>query len=244
MRTTTMKIWTGVLLGGLVGVTMARADVTGSYDGTLLPKKSTESLAASAVFSQTDKLVTGTVALPADLVSFGGAYMVSGKVTPKKVKVSGIGPNGVAFKYGGKIVGTTLQGKAKLKGAAGKLIGTLTLGVNTTSGDGSACDAVYTANQTFFTDQVLGQALQSCGTCHAPDLQAGATRLHVDPNDPLATARAIALLVDSASPSTSRILEKPLNVLPHGGGQQILPASTEEQILAQWADLIAAAACN
>jgi hypothetical protein len=238
------RIWSGVLLAGLLGVTTAQADVTGSYDGALTPKKSTDSLAAAAVFAQTDKLVSGTVALPPDLVSFGAAYVVSGKATPKKVKVSGIGPNGVLFKYTGKIVGTTLQGKAKLKGSAGKLVGTLTLGINAASGDGSACDGVYTANQTFFTDQVLGQALQACDSCHAPGLQAGATRLHVDAADPLASARAIALLVDSASPSTSRILEKPVNVLPHGGGQQILPASAEEQILAQWVDLIAVAACN
>jgi len=239
-----MRIRSGVLLAGLLSVTAAHADVTGSYDGTLTPKKSTDTLAAAAVFAQTDKLVSGTVALPADLLSFGGAYLVSGKATPKKVKVSGIGPNGVLLKYSGKIVGTTLQGKAKLKGAAGKLIGTLTLGINTASGDGSACDGVFTANETFFTDQVLGQAMQTCDSCHAPGLQAGATRLHVDPSDPLGTARTIALLVDAANPSLSRILEKPLNVLPHGGGQQILPASTEEQILAQWADLIAVAACN
>ena len=99
-------------------------------------------------------------------------------------------------------------------------------------------------NETFFVDQVIGQALQSCKSCHGPDLQAGATRLHVAENDPLATARAIAPLVDSASPATSRILEKPLNVLPHGGSQQIQPASNEEQILTQWMDLIANAACN
>jgi hypothetical protein len=32
--------------------------------------------------------------------------------------------------------------------------------------------------------------------------------------------------------------------LPHGGGQQILPASTQEEILVEWAGLIAAASCN
>jgi len=88
------KIWSGILVGALLGVTTAYGDVTGSYDGTLLPKKSTESLAAAAVFSQAGKLLSGTVALPADLVSFGGAYLVSGKATPKKVKVSGIGVPG------------------------------------------------------------------------------------------------------------------------------------------------------
>ena len=79
---------------------------------------------------------------------------------------------------------------------------------------------------------------------HEPGLQAGATRLHVDTNDPLATARAIALLVDSADPSASRILEKPLNLVPHGGGLQITPGSTQDQILSQWVGLVAQANCN
>jgi len=220
----------------------ARADVTGSYDGNLTPKKTTPS-AASAVFTQTGTAVSGTIALPADLTSFGGAYLVQGKATPKKVKVTGIGTNGVSFKYVGKIAGTSVSGKAKLKGAAGKLKGTLALTLNPAT-DGSACDAVYTANQTFFDDQVLGVALQACTACHGPGLQAGSTRLLVDANDPLGTARTIAPLVDPASPSMSRVLAKPLNVLPHGGGQQLQPASTEEQILAQWAELVTAAACN
>ena len=237
------KVCGGLLLGALVGASAARADVTGSYDGGLTPKKATEAIAASAVFSQLDKAVSGTVALPADLVSFGGAYLVTGKATPKKVKVSGIGTNGVSFKYRGKIVGAMVQGKAKLKGAAGKLSGALVLTLNPPI-DGSGCDGVYTANETFFVDQVLPLALHSCEACHGPDLQAGATRLHIDAADPLGTARAITPLVDTASPATSRILEKPLNLLPHGGGQPILPGSTAEQLLTQWVDLIAAAACN
>jgi hypothetical protein len=238
------RLWGVVVLAGVMGTTAVRADLTGSYDGVLAPKKSTEAIAAAVVLTQTDKLVSGTVALPADLVSFGGAYLVSGKATPKKVKVSGIGPDGVVLKLRGKLVGTTIEGKFKLKGPMGKLSGTLPLMLNTTTGNGSGCDGVYTANQVFFDDEVLAQALGSCDSCHAPDLQAGATRLHVDAADPLGTARRIALLVDAASPATSRILEKPLNVLPHGGGQQILPGSAAEQLLAQWADLIAAAACN
>jgi hypothetical protein len=238
-----MGIWAAVLCWSLAGASMARADVTGSYDGTLTPKDSTVPVAAAVVFSQIDKAVTGTVALPGDLASFGGEYLVSGKATSKKVKVSGTGVNGVLFKYKGKIVGETLQGKAKLKGAAGKLKGTLAIARNA-AGDGSGCDGVYTANESFFLSDVMGQALTTCAACHGPGLQAGASRLHVNFGDPLATARQMAPLIDAASPSTSRLLQKPLNISPHGGGQQILPASTQEQILVQWADLIAAAACN
>ena len=231
-----------LLLATLAAAVSAHADVTGSYDGTLTPKK-TAAIAASAVFTQTSTALSGTIALPADLASFGGAYIVQGKATPKKVKVNGIGSNGVTFKYRGKISGTSVSGKAKLKGAAGKLSGTLALMLNPPV-DGSGCDAVYTANQTFFDDQVLGVALHACESCHGPGLQAGSTRLHVDANDALATARSVAPFVDSASPTTSRILEKPSNVLPHGGGLQIQPGSTEEQYLTQWVDLVAGQACN
>ena len=107
-----------LLLATLTVAVSARADVTGSYDGTLTPKK-TEPVAASAVFTQTDTALSGTVALPADLATFGGAYIVQGKATPKRVKVTGIGTNGVSFKYKGKISGTSVSGKAKLKGAGG-----------------------------------------------------------------------------------------------------------------------------
>jgi hypothetical protein len=220
------------------------ADVTGSYDGDLTPKKATASIAAAAVLAEADAIVAGTVALPADLVGFGGAYLVNGKATPKKVKVSGVGPGGALLKFRGKIVGETIQGKAKLAGPGGKLKGVLVFTRNATGGDGSGCDAVYTANQTLFTDQVLGQALASCDACHGAGLQAGATRLHVDAADPLGTARQIALLVDASNPPASRLLEKPLNVLPHGGGVQLVAGSPEEQLLTQWAELIAVAACN
>lgn len=239
-----MRVCGGVLCWSLVGVSTAHADVTGSYDGVLTPKDSTSSIAAAVVFSQTDKAVSGTVALPGDLASFGGEYLVTGKATSKKVKVSGTGVNGVLFKYKGKIIGDALEGKAKLKGPVGKLKATLAFARNVSIGDGSGCDGVYTANETFFLDQVLGGALTSCAACHGSGLQAGATRLHVAFGDPLTTARQIALLIDSTSPSTSRVLEKPLNAVPHGGGQQILPGGSQEQILTQWAGLIAAATCN
>jgi hypothetical protein len=239
-----MWTWGWALCGGLAAASVARADVTGSYDGGLTPKKATESIAAAAVFSEVDRLVSGTVALPPEVIGFGGAYLVNGKASPKRVKVSGVGPGGAQLKFRGQIVGETIQGKAKLATSTGKLKGVLVFTRNASGGDGSTCDGVYTANETFFTDQVLGQALASCDTCHGAGLQAGATRLHVNAADPLGTARQIALLVDSENPPASRILEKPLNLLPHGGGAQLVVGSPEEQILTQWTELIAVAACN
>lgn len=237
------SVWSAACCCVLVATSAAWADVTGSYDGSLVPKKSTETIAVSAVLSQNEKVLAGTIALPAALESFGGAYLLTGKATKRRVKVKGAGVGGT-LKYRAKIVGTTLQGKLKVKGPGGKLKGALALALNPPLGDGSGCDAVFTANETFFVDQVLPGPLQPCGSCHAPGLQAGATRLHVDASDPLATARLIAELVDPVTPSASRILEKPLDVLPHGGGQQIVPGSAAEQTLAAWVELVAAAACK
>ena len=235
----------GMLLGALAMALPARADVTGSFDGMLSnPKKLAQSIRVAAAMTQSGNVLGGTVALPADLATFGGAYLVQGKATPKRLKLSGTGPGGAHLLWKGKISGDTVQGKATLKGAGAKLVATLVMMRNVSATDGSGCDAVFTANQTFFVDQVLGQALTSCTSCHAPGLQAQATRLHVLRADPLATARSIAQLVDSADPSASKILEKPLNILPHGGGPQLVAGSPAEMILAQWVGLVAAAHCN
>jgi hypothetical protein len=235
----------GIVAAALAMALPARADVTGSFDGTLSsPKKLAQSIAVAAVMTQSGKVLGGTVALPADLATFGGAYLVHGTATPKKLKLSGIGPGGARLVWKGKILGDTVQGKANLKGPGSKLVATLVMTRNVSATDGSGCDAVFTANQTFFVDQVLGQALTSCTTCHAPGLQAQATRLHVLRSDPLATARSVAQLVDSVDPSASRVLLKPLNVLPHGGGPQLVAGSAQEMILVQWVGLVAAAHCN
>jgi hypothetical protein len=226
----------------VVGVPAARADVTGSFDGNLTSKQSAVTLSVAATLAQFGKSVTGTVALPADLPTFGGAYLVLGTATPKRLVVSGTGPGGT-LRWRAKIVGDLVQGKAKVKGPAGKLAGKLLATRNFSASDGSGCDAVFTQNQSFFTDQVL-VALSSCTSCHQPGLQASATRLQVTAGDPLATARDIATLVDPATPSTSRILTKPLNLVPHGGGAQLVAGSPQEQVLQQWVDLVAAAQCN
>ena len=245
MATRTRLIVSGMLLAGCVSMAgSSRADVTGSFDGALSGKKLPQSISVALAVSQSGKALSGTVALPADLAVFGGAYLVHGSATPKQLKLSGGGGAGAVFAWRAKIVGDTVRGKARLKGPGGKLAGTLAMTRNVSSSDGSGCDPVFNQNQMFFVDQVLGQALTGCTACHAPGLQAQATRLHVLRTDPLATARAVAPLVDSANPSASRILQKPLNVLPHGGGPQLVAGSGPEQLLRQWVDLIAQAHCN
>ena len=241
MTTGWSVVCTGVLLGVLSGGAMA--EVTGSYDGQLAGGKVVSPVPAAATLSQSGKFLTGTVALQGDPAPISGAYLVSGKATAKKVKLSGGNPSGAILKWTGKIVGTTLQGKAKLKGPGTKLAGTLALTLNASTADGSACDGVYTQNTALF-GQVLSQALTACTTCHVAGGQAGATRFRVTLTDPLATARSVALQVDSANPSASRILGKSTGQLPHGGGVQITAGSPAEQLLTQWVGLVAQAGCN
>jgi hypothetical protein len=237
-------IATGLFPALLLIAPAAQAQATGSFDGSLTGKKLPEPVAVAAVVSQTDAQLTGTVALPADLDALGGEYLVTGKATAKRAKLSGFGAGGAAFKWRAKIDGDTLAGKVKVKGPGQKIVGKLSMTRNVFGSDGSACDAVYDANKALFDGDVLGQALMSCTSCHAPGLQAGATRLHVTMSDPLATARGVSLFVDPVVPTASRILQKPLNAVPHGGGLQLVAGSEEEQILTQWVDLVAQAGCN
>jgi hypothetical protein len=159
------------------------------------------------------------------------------------MRVSGI-LDGALLKWTAKIGGDTMQGKLKVRGSGAKLAGSLALTRNPPVTDGSSCDAVFDANQATFTTQMLHGALVPCTVCHVPGGQAADTRFHVDVNDALVTARAIVPFVDAANPGASMIVEKPLLLVPHGGGLQITPGSTEETELRNWVALIAAASCS
>ena len=228
-------------LGLVVAVAPAHADVTGSSAGQITAKKIAQPIAVAAVFSESGGTVSGTIAVGGDALA--GAYLVHGVATPKRMRVSGI-LDGALLKWTAKISGDTMQGKLKLRGSSGKVAGLLALTKNPAVADGSSCDAVFAANQATFTSQVLHGALVACTACHVPGGQAADTRFHVDANDALATARAIVPFVDAANPDASTIVQKPLLLVPHGGGQQIVPGSTEETELRTWVALIAAASCS
>jgi hypothetical protein len=162
-----------------------------------------------------------------------------------RLKFSGAGKDHGAFLKGNlKVSGSTLKGTVKITMPGSKpLKGKVSLAANPPVADGTSCDAVYNANKTFFDDSVM-DALNKCGECHGPGLQAESTRLHVNLIDPLATARAIVPFIDAADQSASKLLTKPLYLVPHGGGAEITAGSVEEQTLQQWIALIAAAHCN
>jgi hypothetical protein len=236
-----------IAFGGavLLAAGAARADVVGSFEGTVSSKSGTQPI--SAVFKQVGNVVNGTVALPGNLATFGDQYVVGplGKSTKKRLKFQGPGDDNGAFLKGNlKVSGSTLTGKVKIKVSGSKpLSAKVSLTQNPPVADGTSCDAVYNANKMFFDDNVM-DALNKCGECHGPGLQAESTRLKVNLIDPLATARAIVPFIDGADQSASKLITKPLYLVPHGGGAEITAGSVEEQTLQQWIALIAAANCN
>jgi hypothetical protein len=230
----------------LLGVASAvSADVTGSFDNGQYTVKKQPVVASAATFTQAGKIVTGTVVIGGDAAGGAGAYLVQGKATAKQLKVTGFN-GGTKLSWTGKIKGDLVKGKAVLKGGGVKRSGTLAMTKNPPAGDGSSCDAVYTANQQQFMNDLFaaGQVLSLCTECHIPGGQAQSTRFQVVVTDALATARSIATMVDTANPAQSRILTKPTNAVPHGGLQKILPGSDQETKLSAWVNLVAAAACK
>lgn len=237
-------VWVAALAvtGALGGA--ARAQVTGSFEGDIAGPRVTSAVNAAATLRQTGTFVTGTMAVSAVPPDFAGIYTLTGKATTKRLKVSGVSTTGAILKWRAKIAPGTLLGPARVKAAAGKLKGTLSLTLNAAAGDGSGCDAVYQGNSALFVGQVIGQAFAACTACHVAGGQADATRFRIATGDPLATARSVATLVDAAAPESSRILVKPLASVPHGGGQQMTLGSPEDQILRQWIDLLVQAQCS
>src|SRR5581483_9419938 len=133
-----------LFVGVVLFVTSTRADVSGSFDGSVTSKARADAVAISAALSITGRTVAGTVALPSDLPVIGGAYLVHGVATRKRVNVSGTGATGGRFTWKAKIAGDTLRGKMRVKGPGAKLAGTLTMNRNVSTTDGSGCDAVFT----------------------------------------------------------------------------------------------------
>jgi hypothetical protein len=235
-------VWITVC-AAVVTAAPARAQLVGSFEGTLARKSG--AVPVAAVFKQVDAGISGTVALPGDLATFGGEYLVIGTATSKRIKIQGGGGEGGFLKAKLKIKDGTLRGKVNVKVGGQKLGGKTTLTPNPPLGDGSSCDAVYQANQALFDDQVMDDVFEAvCAECHASGFEAEATRFRVTVGDSLATARSAAVHVDAGNPAGSRLRVKPLNLVPHGGGAEVTAGSPEEMLLDQWITLVAAAQCS
>jgi mono/diheme cytochrome c family protein len=233
------------VLAATAGAAVAQTvDLTGAYGGQLEVTRPRQVASTSGTLSQAGRAVTGTVTITTSLPALNDTYAVHGTVRGSQLRLVGRGASGAHLVWRATIVATGLAGPARLRARGAHAAGRLALD-RAPTGSTASCDAVFTQNQAFFVDQVMGQVLEPiCATCHVVGGQAQATRLHVTAVDPLATARSVAVLVDPTTPASSRILQKPLALVPHGGGQQIQSGSTQEQILRQWVDLVAQSHCT
>jgi hypothetical protein len=222
----------------------ARADLTGDYDGQLTPKKAA-AVPLDIVFTQSGKLLTAQGALLSGVAELDGIYTFTGKASGKKkvkVKLKGLGATGAKMTFQGTVSVTSIAGKAKIKNGSAKLNGKLVLTFNAPK-DESACLATYTANKDFFDTTVYPVMTGICGTCHVPGGQSASARFKVDVSNAEATALSSAQEIDDANPDASRLVQKPLNLLPHGGGVMVQAGSSEEAKLKSWAELLASAHC-
>lgn len=240
-----MGRWTFALLTGMaLAVGSARADVTGSYAGTIRLGHPPEVTAAAAVLTDAVGALSGTLVLDAGDPALAGAYLVQGRTKGRRVRLRGFGPTGARIAFRGAVSSGLIAGKVKLRAGKTRGHGRLELTRLPGGGGNSSCDAVFVDNEAFFTTDVMGGVLVPvCAACHVAGGQAAAARLRVVPGDPAATASSTILVIDPAAPENSLLLAKPLVRLPHGGGQQLTEGGTQAQALATWATLVAQADC-
>lgn len=225
----------GALLTVVLAASGAQADVTASYDGTLTPKKGSQAIVAAGLI-ETGGNVIGNVAMNLSDGSASGLFPVVGVVRGTKAKMAGVdAATGSKLTWKGKLSGANLIGKAKVKGGI-KIAGKLTF---TRRQDVTPVDPPDHCESEFFSGQVMGRALSICAACHVQGGAAQATTFRVTPTDPLATQDSLALHVDFGNPAASRILQKPTNQVPHGGGVKLVAGSEEFGILEQWVNLVA-----
>jgi len=213
----------------------ARADVTASYDGSLSPKAGAAAIVSGGL-AQSGKDVLGTWALSTDTLT--DVYSMVGKAKKTKVKLRGTSQTGTGAKLNvnARIVGDALQGKAKLKGPGLSLKG----GIVMTPRTDVEPEPPESCDSQFFDGQVMGHVLTICQSCHIQGGTAQNTTFRVTPNDAKATQASVALHINRHDPANSRILQKPLQHIPHGGGLRIVEGSEEHQILEEWVNMVAA----
>ena len=120
---------------------------------------------------------------------------------------------------------------------AGELHGKLVLARN--QARGPVCGGDY------FASVVMPRVIDPiCSQCHVPGGLAQAAPFKVTPGNPAATAASAVKEVNPADPTHSKLIEKPLGNLGHGGGQRFQPGSPEAQILLHWIALVTAPGCD
>jgi mono/diheme cytochrome c family protein len=223
-----------------VGTAVARADLTASYDGELRTGRARTVAVVGALVES-----NGTVTASVDVALTdprGGVYFLSGFRHGRHIVLRGINGAGSRLAWHATIRRTELSGVARLSLRRHRAHGSLVLRVRAVTPPpppSKTCDSAY------FRDVVMKQVLVPiCGQCHVPGGIAQGANFRVTASDPVATEESVALNIDTADPSASRLLQKPLATIPHGGGQQIVPGSSADQILSHWVDLVASGQCG
>jgi mono/diheme cytochrome c family protein len=227
-----------------LGVSVARADLTASYDGELRIGRS-QTVAVVGALVESNRTVIGSVDV-ALTDTRGGLYRVNGSRHGRQILVRGANDAGSILTWHATLrPGSALSGVARIRRRHHTVRGSLVLRARPVMPPPRQPGTCDSADNAYFHDVVMTQVLVPiCGQCHIPGGIAQATNFRVTASDPLATQRSVALNINSADPSASRILQKPLGVIPHGGGQQIVPGSSADQILRQWVDIVASGRCG
>jgi hypothetical protein len=225
-----------VVLAVALAASPARADLSASWDGTLAMGAS-HALVAGAL-NQASTTVMGTIAIEGGDASANGIYFLTGRVRGRRLTLSGANSGGTLMRLRAVVKGKdTVRGRARLVAPGHRMKGALALtrrSNDPSTNPPAACDSTY------FTTQVMGQVLLPvCAGCHVAGGSAQNANFRVTATDLLATQESVARQIDPTNPSQSRILLKPRNELPHGGGQQISPGSQQDQVLQYWVNLVA-----
>jgi mono/diheme cytochrome c family protein len=223
-----------VVLGA---VRPAPADLSGRYAGRVRLARRAKSAAVSAALAQAGPTLSGTLTLEVADPLAAGDYVVSGRARRRTFDLRGTSVGGSTLTFRGRVGRNgRLRGTVRVRTSLGRLRGAAVLAPG---GARPTCGSAY------FADTVMPAVMTPiCATCHVAGGVAQATSFRVTAGDPRATEASALAFVEPTAPAVSRILEKPLGHLPHGGGQRIAPGSTEEQVLRQWVERVSAPACE
>jgi len=231
---------TALLLGAVAARALPAAtpaSLAGTWQGTVTTAHARAHGTASGTLVQADASVTGTIDV--ELASGAASFAVAGVVRGARVRLRGSASGArIAWRARWDDATEAWRGRVVVRGGRRTARGLLVL-AHPGAAVGVRCGDAY------FASDVMPRVMDRlCIHCHVPGGVAAGAAFRVTPGDATATATSALGQVDRADPSDSRIIEKPLAGVAHGGGRQIQPGSPEEQVLLAWIVLATAPGCD